>query len=191
MRLGALYALLLVGASCEFDLGTRWAPPVPEPPVIPICEVGEKRCLGALEECLDGGEGAAWVVVDDCPAQGLVCAPSLHQCTECLPDERFCDGFDVMHCDSQGASASWVETCDPEVGEACRSGGCPHLCSRAQEERSNVGCEYWAVDLDNAMISESKNAAGQQFAVVISNPQPDVAVDVQVFQDDGQPGDPP
>ncbi len=190
-RLGALYGLLLLGASCDFDLGTRWAPPVPEPPVTPICAAGDQRCLGALEECQEGAEGAAWVVVDDCPAQGLVCAPSLHQCTECLPDERFCEGFDVLLCDSQGESSTWVETCDPELGEACRSGGCPHLCSRAQDERSNVGCEYWAVDLDNAMISESKNASGQQFAVVISNPQPDVAVDVRLCQDDGQPGDPP
>ncbi len=190
-RLGVAYGVLLAGASCEFDLGTRWLAPEPKPPVVPICELGDERCTVALERCEAGDDGALWVVIDDCPAQGLVCAPTLLECTECLPDQRFCDGMQVMLCDSQGGSASLVETCDASIGEACRSGGCPNLCARAQEEKSNVGCEYWAVDLDNAMISESKNAAGQQFAVVISNPQPDVGVDVQIYQDDGQPGDAP
>jgi len=54
-----------------------------------------------------------------------------------------------------------------------------------------VGCEYWPVDLDNAMIDVTKNAQAQQYALVVSNPQPDVAVTVKVFRDDGQPGDPP
>jgi hypothetical protein len=191
LRLGAAYALILLGTSCDFDLGTRWLAPEPKPPVPPLCQLDDERCIGALERCVEGDDGAAWVVIDDCPAQGLVCAPTLLECTECLPDERFCDGFDVMLCDSQGAGASFVETCDATLGEACRSGGCPNLCARAQEEKSNVGCEYWAVDLDNAMISEAKNASGQQFAVVVSNPQPDVGVAVQIYQDDGQPGDAP
>ena len=47
---------------------------------------------------------------------------------------------------------------------ACRSGACLQLCDEATRIRSNVGCEYWAVDLDNAVTSKG-NAALQQYAV--------------------------
>ena len=56
-------------------------------------------------------------------------------------------------------------------------------------EQSNVGCEYWGADLDNADISPSSNAAAQQYAIVVSNVQPDVAAHVTVEQDDSSPGD--
>ena len=63
-----------------------------------------------------------------------------------------------------------------------------NLCVEASERRSNVGCEYFAVDLDNAVIDDTLNAAAQQFAVVISNPQTDVSTDVTIEQDDSAPG---
>src|SRR5690606_19431490 len=53
-----------------------------------------------------------------------------------------------------------------------------------------VGCEYWAVDLDNAVVSTG-NAALQQFAVIVSNPQPDLAAKVVVEEDLAQPGETP
>ena len=46
--------------------------------------------------------------------------------------------------------------------------------------QSNVGCEYWGVDLDNAMIDPTLNAAAQQYAIVVSNPQTDVPALVTV-----------
>src|SRR5262249_43206096 len=92
---------------------------------------------------------------------------------------------------SDGSAADLVDTCDPTTGSACREGICQNLCQAATIERSNVGCEYWAVDLDNAMIDATSNAAAQQFAVVVSNAQPDVPVHVSVFQDDGNPGEAP
>ncbi len=89
------------------------------------------------------------------------------------------------------ATASPDKTCHPSKAEACREGSCVDLCVEAFERKSNVGCEYWAVDLDNADIDPTENAASQQYAIVVSNPQPDVPVTVHVFQDDGKPGDPP
>ena len=44
------------------------------------------------------------------------------------------------------------QPCGLGDGLACRSGACLNLCDDAPRERSNVGCEYWAVDLDNAVI---------------------------------------
>lgn len=185
------YAALLT-ASCGFNVGTRWFPPEADPPPDPICAIDEMRCtLEALERCEDTADGPSWVEVENCEKQDKVCAPSLLKCTLCIPDEEFCDAQDVELCSSDGESSEYIKTCDPSVGEACRSGGCPNLCLLAFEEKSNVGCEYWAVDLDNAMIDASRNAAAQQYAVVVSNPQHDVPVQVDIYRDDGQPGGAP
>lgn len=185
--LGALVGAGL--ASSCFDASIRWVPiPVGEPPP-PICEVGEQRCGAVLEECIQGGEGPEWSLLDDCAAKEQVCAPSLLACANCYPNERSCDGLEVYLCDAEGETESLVDTCDPSLGIACRDGACRNLCAEAKDDKSNVGCEYWAVDLDNAMIDATKNAAGQQYAVVVSNPHPDVATTVQVFQDDSAPGE--
>lgn len=189
--LAAAYAVLVV-ASCGFNSGSRWFVPEPEPPPDPICDLGDLRCsLVALERCEETEEGAAWIVFEDCEADDKVCAPSLLRCTLCIPDAEYCDEQDVKLCSSDGESSAYVKTCDPSVGQACRSGGCPNLCVLASEEKSNVGCEYWAVDLDNAMIDASRNAAAQQYAVVVSNPQHDVPVRIDIYRDDGVPGGPP
>jgi hypothetical protein len=183
------YALALL-ASCTFDVSTRWVAPEPKPAKPPLCTVGQRRCTQSLEECQQGADGAlAWVVIDACEKQDKVCASGLLKCVPCMPSETYCKGQEIHKCQDDGMASQLLGKCDTTVGQACRSGGCPQLCNVAAKEKSNVGCEYWAVDLDNAMIDQSKNAQAQQFAVVVSNPQPDVAVTVKIWQDDGKPGD--
>ena len=192
----ASYAwLLLAGAtalgvpSC-FDSGTRWQALPAKPPPGPVCVAGSQRCaVGQLQTC--EGSTPGWVTKSDCTAAGKICAPVLWACTECIPNQSSCDGQSVRACNADGTMGAVSSTCDVTQGVACRHGACFDLCNLATIERSNVGCEYWAVDLDNAMISATSNAAAQQFAVVVSNPQPDVAAVVHVYQDDGQPGDAP
>ena len=181
----ALGLLWLAVLGCGFDRSDRWIDP--PAPAATACEEGQQRCRGQLQRCEVGPDGAAWVDHEDCAGQGLVCAPALLACVACIPGERRCDRQTVVECDPAGAQLSPVQTCDGE-GQACRNGVCQHLCSQASEVRSNVGCEYWAVDLDNTNISNRFNAAAQQFAVVVSNPQPDVAAEVRVSRDDTQPG---
>ncbi len=41
------------------------------------------------------------------------------------------------------------------------------------------------------MVDESRNAAAQQYAIVVSNPQPDIAAQVTIEQDDSLPGEAP
>lgn len=185
----------LAAASC-FNPGARWEEPAgtigPAGPAIE-CAAGAKRCaVGKIERCettVDGG--TRWEALQDCSSQGLVCSSLIYECTICVAGSTTCDGQDVVHCHDDGWGSDHVETCDPSKGDACRGGFCQNLCKVATVDRSNVGCEYWAVDLDNAMISSTSNAAAQQFAVVVSNAQYDVPVTVHVFQDDGQPGDAP
>jgi hypothetical protein len=155
------------------------------------CPLGSQRCRGTLlEHCSADGRTTAWQTDVDCAASQQVCAPTLLTCTSCVPGTLRCSGQSVTICDPDGSAFSPKENCDPEAGEACRDGGCANLCQAAARHRSNVGCEYWAVDLDNARVSEALNAAAQQFAIVISNPQPDVPARVVIEQDDAAPGEP-
>ena len=57
--------------------------------------------------------------------------------------------------------------------------------SAKAEQKSYLGCEYYAVDLDNANVPCGRDelgnirycdAANSQFAVVLSNPDPTVTV---------------
>jgi hypothetical protein len=65
-----------------------------------------------------------------------------------------------------------------------------NLCGDAESQRSNIGCEYWAVDLDNAVSSSNSNAAAQPFSIVVSNAEADVSTKVTIDVDDAEPGTP-
>jgi hypothetical protein len=177
--------LLVLSVSCQFDRADRWV--VGRLTPAPVCSPGALRCNGALERCSE--DSAGWNVVDDCPKQNLVCSIALSRCSRCEPGKNRCDGQTVMSCNAEGQGETMGATCDGSQGIACRDGGCRALCEYARVVKSNVGCEYWAVDLDNAMVGVSLNAAGQQFAIVVSNPQPDLAAQVVIEQDDAIPGE--
>lgn len=187
LTLGAALGFLLV-QSCGFDRADRFLIGDTKSP--PLCTVDDMRCTTGIERCEKGANGLVWASVEDCSASGLVCVPDAFVCKKCLPGSRRCDGQTTFLCDSSGDTEASGETCDTTQGVACRAGQCVNLCSKAKQERSNVGCEYWAVDLDNANVGASLNAAAQQYSVVVSNPQPDVYVDVDIERDDSLPGDP-
>jgi len=169
-------------ASCHFDSAYR---DVPDPSAVP-CTDGVVECNGnVLTRCVDGQRQT----IDDCGARSLVCAPGLLACTPCLPNAASCDGLDVVRCDPDGQKNTKVETCDAAHGYACRVGVCTQLCDEAARQHSNVGCEYWGVDLDNAVTSQG-NAAAQQYAIVVSNAEPDLVANVVVDEDTASPGQP-
>ena len=179
----ALLGMLAAGPSCRFDPAYR---DLPEPGRTAGAE-GVIECRGAsLVECV----GGAINVLEDCGARGEACAPELLKCTPCLPGELTCDGPHVLRCEPDGQRRIQLETCDGDRGFACRAGSCTQLCEEATRKKSNVGCEYWPVDLDNAVLPDG-NAAIQQFAVIVSNPQPDLAARVTFEEDLSKPGEPP
>src|SRR5690606_3323765 len=126
---------------------------------------------------------------EDCAARDLMCSTALKQCATCEPGERSCAGRAPRICNAEGTDWEEGATCDEQAGLACRNGACLDLCNQAGGRRSNVGCEYWAVDLDNADVANAVNGAAQQFAVVVSNPHPDVGAFVTVELDDSEVGE--
>ncbi|MEB2313486.1 MAG: IgGFc-binding protein [Sorangiineae bacterium] len=187
----AALAALALAPSCGFDRGDRWVPAPREEPQ-PACELGRVECAGELLRRCEATPGAlpSWSTQEDCSARGERCVAGLRACKPCRPGAARCDGQTIMRCDDDGERERAGATCAGE-GIACRSGACANLCGLAASERSNVGCEYWAVDLDNAALSASQNAAAQQFALVVSNPEPDLPATVTITQDDSAPGEPP
>ena len=178
-------ALALLAASC-FESGERYY----LDGFAAECSEGARRCSGDVLEVCEPRDGrAVWRSEEDCAERGLSCSVDLAECSVCNPGRGRCEEQTAYVCNEAGDGFDFVDECDTGKGEACREGACPNLCAAASTRRSNVGCEYWAVDLDNARISDMLNAASQQFAVVISNPQPDVAATVRIEQDDSQPGD--
>lgn len=176
-------------ASCGFDRADRWLISDESPPP-PPCNLGAMRCTDAVERCEKSSSGPVWTKLEDCAGQGLVCVPDAWICKTCVPNSRRCAGQTTMLCDASGDHETGGDTCDTTQGIACRAGQCTQLCSKAKQQRSNVGCEYWAVDLDNANVGAGLNAAAQQFSVVVSNPQPDVYAKVEIERDDSAPGEP-
>lgn len=105
----------------------------------------------------------------------------------CLPGARSCDGNSVLECAPDGLALVPAGDCDPAgAGTDCVLGACVSRCEAAAKAGSDLGCEFWAVDLDQydnrGMVENPKEAP---FAVVVTNPDPTVAARVSVRNDWG------
>jgi len=150
-----------------------------------VCEPGTYRCVGLTAmRCVPDGSGH--IVEQDCGLSGKKCTQS--GCLFCDPNALTCKGLDVMRCNTTGSAflPNPVRTCSTAKGQICDAATCVDACKLARGNRSYVGCEYWAVDLDNAVVS-SGSAAAQQFAIALSNPS-SLAASVTVSINEGAPG---
>lgn len=125
------------------------------------------RCTSfGWEECLAPDQFADPVVCEE----SEICVNS-EGCVECIPNTNYCggpDGQDIFSCTEDGKAGEKVGRC--EGNEVCSNGFCKDRCSQAEDEPSNVGCHFWAVDLDNeASGGIGGDAAAAQYAVVIAN----------------------
>ena len=141
------------GAACSADAG-------------PQCQYGDEMT------CTNG----VWTLLEDCPND---CVDPFG-CVYCAPGGTFCDKDVVMLCDLQGASASEYMNC-ADFSTTCKDGECQFAdpCVKAEATKSNIGCEYWAADLDNAS-NFSDYAASAQFAVAVANIGGDATAHVTV-----------
>ncbi len=189
------FALFLVASaflmsSCGDDDVTRTDTGRPNPLVDGgfVCfHPDDEACLGDIHfSCESDGEFLRRVD-EDCAAIGQVCLPDTW-CSLCRPGQLQCDEEgNVIRCKEDASGFDLVEECDIEGGEVCRDGACRDLCSLAVEERSYVGCEFYAADLDNAAIARGRDASSQQYAVVVSNPSR-FPTEVIVEANDGEVG---
>jgi hypothetical protein len=153
------------------------------------CQPGTTRCsANAYQRCAD--DGNSWANIEECAPTGRICVAQTG-CLACTPASRACggDGFDIVLCRQDGSGLDRVARCEPEQSMVCAGGGCRDACEVAEETRSYEGCEYWPVDLDNAVIADQGAAAAQQFAVVVTNPL-EVPATVTVDVNDALPGQP-
>lgn len=160
------------------------------------CHGNEMRCtLDVLQRCVNG----AWVS-EDCARQSKHCYPTAG-CRTCEPGSDFCDGQDVFHCSADGEGKSKVKTCAAD--QQCVVGTCVSLCDLTRRGRSNVGCEFWAVDLPNEYYCVSLDggqtcglppfgygcAACEDFAVAVANTN-NFPVTVTIEVNEAEPGQP-
>ena len=101
-----------------------------------------------------------------------VCDPNAG-CVVCPPDGLYCYGptsNEVWQCNKDGTGGTKVETCDAD--SVCSMGECKTPCEAAADNPSNLGCDFWAADLDNEAFNLNgiaNDAAAQQFAIVAAN----------------------
>jgi len=106
------------------------------------CTPGATRCVGnTFQTCVDG----VYANQNACP---VACDDALG-CVACDPDfGNTCQGDAIHECNSDGTIGVLVDTCPPGT---CTAGHCVDLCAEAAASNSYIGCEYWPVDLHNAI----------------------------------------
>jgi hypothetical protein len=101
---------------------------------------------------------------------------------------RICVGQDIFKCAADGTASSEKLGDCYGADQACVGGACKSGCEAVTSMGSNVGCEFWAVDLDQE-VDQFNNASTAAWGVVIANPGGQPA-DVVIEQNDAPVGQP-
>ena len=121
------------------------------------------------------------------PDSGLGPNPGVIAPQTCV-DGKICVGQDIYKCAPDGTPSSEKLGDCYGADTACIGGTCKSGCEAVAASASNIGCEFWAVDLDNE-YDFTNDAAGAAWGVVIANPGNQPA-DVVIEQNDAAPGAP-
>lgn len=140
-------------------------------------------CLGnTYTPCTSEGKPGAQVL---CPK---ACAPG-KGCVTCIPGSTMCVGNEVHKCAEDGSGPSGlVATCNVGAGETCSDGICKNGCDVAADQPSNIGCEFWAVDLDQQ--DAINDPASAPWGVVLSNAG-QAQANVTIEMNEAPVGEPP
>ena len=146
------------------------------------CEPGKTKCEdGKVMECNDAGE--SWVQKEQCQGE-LGCVDGI--CLACYPGDKECQNGDSYECKQDGSGWELDEDCTGK----CSGGLCLSPCGGPDPKLSNIGCDYWAVDLDNAVetdpLGTTFDAENQPYSVVVSNTSKDTEAIVTISNATGQ-----
>ncbi len=123
--------------------------------------VGQKFSK-TLMQCSDNGMN--YSIIADCVG-AQICQGG--KCQVCVPGTKSCSGNVALACNDAGSANEVFQDCGLK-SLTCLGGLCVNPCSSDFKSNTNVGCDYWAIDMDNVVYGDF-NAQIQQFAVVISN----------------------
>lgn len=161
-----------------------------------VCDPGKTYCSKSDPSVLNfdtvmkcSADGSSSTVVQACP-DGQQCINN--KCSACVPGSKACLNGAAVQCNASGSKWEVTQDCAAN-GWSCVGGLCTDPCSSDIKANTNVGCDYYAVDLDNVYVPDPKNAGGYldaqnaQFSVIISNTKPAVTtVTVSATDSTGQ-----
>lgn len=170
--------------------GTGWETPVTCGGSNPICT--EDGCdnviCNAYEEiqCTGNGDseyrrcnlnGTDWLTTTESCPDDYICKTGACVPVICNPNSIVCSSdYGYRTCNSDGTVLSEETTCEnsPASGtpKKCYSGSCQTECEMAAINKSYMGCEYYAVDLQNANGEYRHRGVNSPYyyAIIISNP---------------------
>ena len=122
----------------------------------------------ATKECIEDA---------DCPTEKPTCAPQ-GVCIFCYPGTYICDGDVSLLCSQFGENYEVSQDCAANGGICNPLGGkCESACGGGGGVgKTNAGCDFVAVDLENAFMTDPPlDAQSAQFAVIASNTSKDGA----------------
>ena len=140
-----------------------------------LCQPGTIDCAppatpggpsAAVRKCQPDGLSAD--IVEVCPA-GQTCFAGT--CGVCTPSAKRCTNHLSEECNADGTAWVIAKDCSAN-GLTCLGGLCVNPCDGDFKSNTNVGCDYWAVDLDNAVDSgggQIYDAQNAQFSLIVSN----------------------
>lgn len=131
-------------------------------PVSNDCEANERRCLnGNVESCVNG----QFQLSEEC-GDGYTCSRGncIPEGETCTPGERRCASQTAYAvCEADGQAFGAPVACGQ--GETCEGGQCTTGCNGVLSEKSNLGCQYISMRLNQA-----NGARTLPHTVVVSNP---------------------
>ena len=163
-----------------------------------VCVPGTVKGCSADQQaavvCNDAGDGYESRKCKDDRGQNSLCEEELG-CRPCFPLKTRCKDDDTVEICETGAEWIVKESCSAiGTSQVCyggaTSGTCLELCEGAKKLNSYMGCEYWGADLDNAFVPGGPrsyyDAAGAQFAIVVSNTSAKKDATVTIYDSDGE-----
>lgn len=136
---------------------------------------GECTSTGLMRYCnVSGTEYVVEACPGDAPCEDGSCGEP-----ECEPGTFRCMDKDQLEiCNEAGARVPGARC---PIGTECFNGECEELCELNKKVSSYIGCEYWSADLDNF-----DDALSQPHAIVVTNINPELTAEVQLFLGEGQ-----